>query len=505
MPEPRISFKGVSKRYDKLWALREVDVDFQPGEVVSEAARSNALIGIDFAYFWIAGLIAALFFADAMPFQTALFLGVLVAVLAGGLMALLHGWLSLFDAVGGALTLIGLHDEFSHNGVELRYRHGLGDTGVVEGALGGDWRWPTRAGDPTRTHTDDESVTIRISIINHPRAHDVEPAITAIVALHEHPRVQALLSRRDEGGFAKAGRFLLGAPTNPVLCNNVARTDCPAVDTPLTTVLTATATGPAPNLVEKGYSHRRAAETGRGVGPERQLVADETERARNPRDTVEPFVDGVLALEQRRVLTLGGGRQRVPRQLQRHVARERDNGGLRSGVGARGVVAAVLREGAGFAERAVDLVFSSPSTSIKIEFQGGEPLLNFERVRDFLLLHYVANQRDDSEMWLHFRNLTLPDSLKEKISAWTTRGLIIRYEFGVFLPPSWIAVMLGQNLRPRGYDRRVDAVSEDALAANAAAIRRDVDAAVRRTPEHAAFIAQIGGASGTAALSAGAM
>ena len=35
-------------------------------------------------------------------------------------------------------------------------------------------------------------------------------AITAIVALHEHPRIQALLSRRDEGGFAKVGRFLLG-------------------------------------------------------------------------------------------------------------------------------------------------------------------------------------------------------------------------------------------------------------------------------------------------------
>ena len=35
-------------------------------------------------------------------------------------------------------------------------------------------------------------------------------AIVAIVALHEHPRVKALLSRRDEGGFAKAGRFGLG-------------------------------------------------------------------------------------------------------------------------------------------------------------------------------------------------------------------------------------------------------------------------------------------------------
>jgi competence protein ComEC len=35
-------------------------------------------------------------------------------------------------------------------------------------------------------------------------------AITAIVALHENPRIQALLSRRDERASAKAGRFLLG-------------------------------------------------------------------------------------------------------------------------------------------------------------------------------------------------------------------------------------------------------------------------------------------------------
>jgi tryptophan halogenase len=125
-------------------------------------------------------------------------------------------------------------------------------------------------------------------------------------------------------------------------------------------------------------------------------------------------------------------------------------------------------------------------------------------VRDFLLLHYVATQRDDTEMWRYFRSMELPDSLQEKITAWTTRGYIIKYEFGLFLPPSWIAVMLGQNLRPRGYDRRVDAVPEEALVANAAAIRRDVAAAVRSTPDHGAFIGQIGGASGTAALAASA-
>jgi tryptophan halogenase len=120
--------------------------------------------------------------------------------------------------------------------------------------------------------------------------------------------------------------------------------------------------------------------------------------------------------------------------------------------------------------------------------------LNFERVRDFLVLHYVANQRE-GEMWRHFRGLELPESLREKIDAWTRRAYIIKYEFGVFLPPSWIAVMLGQNLVPRGYDRRIDAVPEDVLVRNAATLRDQVRAAAENTPDHLAYLRQMGAAS----------
>jgi tryptophan halogenase len=120
--------------------------------------------------------------------------------------------------------------------------------------------------------------------------------------------------------------------------------------------------------------------------------------------------------------------------------------------------------------------------------------LNFERVRDFLLLHYVANRRTE-DFWRHFQNLTLPDSLQEKITAWTTRAFLIKYEFGVFLPPSWIAVMLGQNLVPRGYDRRADSGAVESLAGLATAIRAEVSAAVRGAPEHLAFIRNIGAAT----------
>ena len=126
--------------------------------------------------------------------------------------------------------------------------------------------------------------------------------------------------------------------------------------------------------------------------------------------------------------------------------------------------------------------------------------LNFERVRDFLLLHYVANQRDDSPLWLHFQNLELPDSLQEKLDAWMSRGLIIKYEFGVFLPPSWIAVMLGQNLVPRGHDPRANAAPPELLSKHVAALRSNVRAAAQAAPDHAAFLRQIGAASETAPL-----
>ncbi|WP_291843522.1 tryptophan halogenase family protein [Maricaulis sp.] len=121
--------------------------------------------------------------------------------------------------------------------------------------------------------------------------------------------------------------------------------------------------------------------------------------------------------------------------------------------------------------------------------------LNFERVRDFLLLHYVATQRDDSEMWRYFRNMTLPDSLQEKITAWTSRGYVLRYEFGVFLPPSWVAVMLGQNLVPAAYDPRIDRFETPDLDTRLERIRQETASAVAETPMQADFLQRHGAAS----------
>jgi len=121
--------------------------------------------------------------------------------------------------------------------------------------------------------------------------------------------------------------------------------------------------------------------------------------------------------------------------------------------------------------------------------------LNFDRVRDFLLLHYVATQRDDSEMWRYFRNMTLPESLQEKLEAWMHRGYLMRYEHGVFLPPSWVAVMAGQNLMPKAYDMRANALSEEKVKSRLDSIHRDSVTAVQQTPSHADYLTQYGAAA----------
>lgn len=123
--------------------------------------------------------------------------------------------------------------------------------------------------------------------------------------------------------------------------------------------------------------------------------------------------------------------------------------------------------------------------------------LNFERVRDFLLLHYVATERDDSAMWRHFRNLILPDSLQSKIEAWTHRGHVPSYEFSVFLPPSWVAVFAGQRILPTGEDPRLNRLNSDKLRNETENLHQSIQNAVARAPQHVDFIKHMGGSIST--------
>ena len=114
--------------------------------------------------------------------------------------------------------------------------------------------------------------------------------------------------------------------------------------------------------------------------------------------------------------------------------------------------------------------------------------LEYDRIRDFLILHYHATTRDDSEFWNHVRTMTVPDSLAEKIELFRRAGRVAHYTQGLFLEPSWIAVYLGQGIIPAAWDQRVDAAPAESVARTLGSLATHITALVDRMPDHAAFL-----------------
>ncbi len=115
--------------------------------------------------------------------------------------------------------------------------------------------------------------------------------------------------------------------------------------------------------------------------------------------------------------------------------------------------------------------------------------LEYTRVRDFLILHYHATERDDTPFWNYVRTMPIPDSLAHKMATFRERGVVINYRDGMFLDASWIAVYLGQRIVPSRPDPRV---AENAARLALTKRRADIAFAANSLPMQADFIRQIG-------------
>lgn len=114
--------------------------------------------------------------------------------------------------------------------------------------------------------------------------------------------------------------------------------------------------------------------------------------------------------------------------------------------------------------------------------------LEYDRVRDFLILHYHATQRSDSEFWNHCRAMKIPDELAHKMELFRARGHVVQYKQGLFLEPSWVAVYLGQGIIPQAFDARVHNLSDFDCAAFMAETHSLVARASGDMPLHEKFL-----------------
>jgi tryptophan halogenase len=114
--------------------------------------------------------------------------------------------------------------------------------------------------------------------------------------------------------------------------------------------------------------------------------------------------------------------------------------------------------------------------------------MEYDRVRDFLILHYHATERNDTPLWDYCRTMDVPDSLKHKMELFRERARVVTYKDGLFLEPSWLAVYFGQRVMPRGYDSMADGANGDELAKHLQGIRERIHNAVVRLPRHEDFL-----------------
>ena len=115
----------------------------------------------------------------------------------------------------------------------------------------------------------------------------------------------------------------------------------------------------------------------------------------------------------------------------------------------------------------------------------------YETIRDFLILHYKATQRDDSAFWNYCRGMDVPDSLTYRLEHFRSSGRIILTRGDLFQPPSWLAVMLGQGILPQGYDPMADIVPDAVVEAQFESMRTTIAQTARALPTHEEVIARI--------------
>ncbi|MXO49938.1 tryptophan halogenase [Erythrobacter gaetbuli] len=112
------------------------------------------------------------------------------------------------------------------------------------------------------------------------------------------------------------------------------------------------------------------------------------------------------------------------------------------------------------------------------------------RIRDFLVLHYTANEREGEPFWDTVRHMELPDTLEAKLENWRASGFIHREHEELFTEVGWFQVFVGQGVEARGYNPIADTLAEEELRQLLDGTEFALIEEVKQMPRHLDFVQQ---------------
>lgn len=140
--------------------------------------------------------------------------------------------------------------------------------------------------------------------------------------------------------------------------------------------------------------------------------------------------------------------------------------------------------------RLMQMFPSAGFDAANIEEYNSQIAFEFESVRDFIILHYHANSRTDSDFWVQCREMAIPDSLAHKMNVFRETGRIFRFNNELFSEAGWLQVLVGQGVMPADYHPLADSLTDSQLYEYLKNLTTIIDANAGRLPSHSDFIAK---------------
>jgi tryptophan 7-halogenase len=116
--------------------------------------------------------------------------------------------------------------------------------------------------------------------------------------------------------------------------------------------------------------------------------------------------------------------------------------------------------------------------------------VELEKIRDFIVLHYNATEREDTPFWKYCKYMSVPETLANRIQMFKETAHTFQAEDELFRVDSWIQVLFGQGLQPKNYHHFAKAMKEKDLPQFLAHVRNTVANTVAQLPSHQDFINQ---------------
>jgi tryptophan halogenase len=114
--------------------------------------------------------------------------------------------------------------------------------------------------------------------------------------------------------------------------------------------------------------------------------------------------------------------------------------------------------------------------------------LEYERIRDFIILHYKTSQRTDAELWRHCAAMDIPAELADKIQAFRQHAAVPRLPWEIFGADSWLALYEGMGVIPEQIPAAALQLPQQALLKELSQMRSFIHNTVQKVPTHSDFL-----------------